>query len=328
MINGHDVVNNFIKEIKNNNNISNYYLDNLEMIYRLSVRYSLLVSKLIKYSNITPNNELLCNSDILILSKEYLNMVSNNYPDMLDKLYNNEQVSFTFEKSKSSSTDFDYFKRKTMINIKREGNYLDVLQMVHEFMHYTNYNTANIYDKTRRDLTEFVSIYHELMTSIFLIKKYNIRPNKINEKNRLINTFECSYDVISSFLPILVGLNNEINDNSNLFLNKEYNIKINKNTFDDSVFSLLNIKYKLKNNDDFINYFNETCSYILCTYLAFYSLYNSSSEDIDYLNDNLNRINITPEKLLSDINIKIDNDFENKALSNIKKYTKKYILGK
>ena len=30
-------------------------------------------------------------------------------------------------------------------------------------MHYTNYNQANSYDKTRRDLTEFVSIYHEIL---------------------------------------------------------------------------------------------------------------------------------------------------------------------
>ncbi len=328
MLNGQDVANEFINEIKNDDKISKYYLNNLDMIYRFSVRYSLLMSKLINYSNQYISKEILSNNDILDYSKDYLQTVSIDYIEKLDKLLSNDQISFTNEINKESSTDYDYFKKKTIINIKKEDSYLDVLQLVHEFMHYTNYNHSNPYNKTRKDLTEYISIYHELLTSIFIIKKYNISPNKINETNRLINTSECSFDVIASFLPIIVGINTEINDTSNIFLNKEYNIKINKSTFDDNIFNLLNIKYRLKNNDDFITYFNDTCSYIFCTYLAFYSLYESKPDDIFYINNNLNRINTDVVSILNDINIKIDINFENKALSNIKKYTKKYILNK
>ena len=318
-----DSLNLKIINILNTGKISKLYLDNMLSIFKMSVRYNLFMINSFNNKSIFSKKIKIDIKELLELSKIYLKSINKEYPFILDELYRNNSI--LFDRDVSSKSDFDLLKNKYIINIKREDNYVDVAKIVHEFMHYTNYDKSNTFDNTRKDLTEYISIYHELKSLAFLFKNRNVLKDKINFNNRFLSTYECSSDVMTYSYPLIAFCLNKLDENSHEFISKTLKIKLTKESFNNSALELS--KLLDKGNPSIIaEFLNDSMNYLLSTYLAFYSYFNHNKSIVNNINHNINRINISSEELLYEYNIVLDNEFENMALNNMKKYVNKYII--
>lgn len=316
-----DSINIKIINVLNTGKISKLYLDNMISIFKMSVRYNLFMINSFNNKSIFSKKIKIDIKELLELSKIYLKSINKEYPFILDELYRNNSIFF--DRDVSSKSDFDLLKNKYIINIKRDDNYVDVAKVVHEFMHYTNFDKSNTFDNTRKDLTEYISIYHELKSLAFLFKNRNVLKDKIDFNNRFLSTYECSSDVMTYSYPLIAFCFDKLDENSNEYISKALKIKLTKESFNNSALELSKLLDK-GDSSMIAEYLNDSMNYLLSTYLAFYSYFNHNKSIVNSINHNINRINISSEQLLYEYNIVLDNEFENKALNNMKKYVNKY----
>lgn len=321
-----DKLNYDIDSIYKTKKISKFYIEHLNNIYKMAIRYNFFIIREFGNTNFLSTKEIITDKKILELTKKYLILVKGDYINTINELYSNEQIIFTNDKNELSRSEYDYLKRKYIITINKENNYMDVLKLVHEFMHYTNFNIHNPSSEVRNDLTEFISIYHELNCSIKLLKRKTINPNNLNNIDRFFSSFDCSSDILNFFLPLMLFSNNKIDENSYKNININKKIKVKKEFFIDNCQNISNLVSRAKDNYDVVSeYINNTCNYLFSTFLAFYSLFDFSFNDIDIINNSLSKYRTKTSDLLLDMNIKIDDIFENKSLENMNTYFLKYI---
>ena len=96
----------------------------------------------------------------------------STYYENLSEIENNEEE--IRNDSRCCYTEDDYF-----IDISRTYNYDDVLTLIHEFIHSTNSSkNMGVY---RYILTEFFSIYFEMLSQNELLEKGNITLSDYNK---------------------------------------------------------------------------------------------------------------------------------------------------
>ena len=172
------------------NEICNYLEPNhsflLDNIYRISILNDIIYDYL---SQISLENETIENhltfEDIFLLAREVVEHIDKNYLSSYDKLISSGELEFDYEKIDTQSWCTSKYENKIAvsqnIHISRKFNYNDVSTLIHEFIHYTNgKKDTNIRDY----LTEFLSIYFELYTNLYLLKK-GIPNNELDYFARL-----------------------------------------------------------------------------------------------------------------------------------------------
>ncbi len=162
-------LNNTITELQNS---YNEYDQNIPSIN--DYEFEELVKETLIY--IDPTNSLL---------KEYLECKENGVIEEVDE----------------NAVDYNYFIKEDnnpKIVIKRVGNIEDVITFVHEFAHY-HYSK----DHSLGILSEYPSIYYELKTSEYLLKKgYSVEEIKNANTFRLINNI----DILTKSIPQLYAI--------------------------------------------------------------------------------------------------------------------------
>lgn len=106
----------------------------------------------------------------------YLEEYDNILPSgILDLSYENEYMG--------SHCYSNAFNQKFEINLNRQFHYEDVVMLIHEFMHYTNCKKDD--RESHHLLTEFISIYFEMKTVMYLMEEKEILPNEVLRYERL-----------------------------------------------------------------------------------------------------------------------------------------------
>ena len=181
---------NFTKIINELQNTYNEYNKNIPLID--DNEFENLVTETLVY--IDPTNNLL---------KEYLECKENG----------------VIEEAEENATDYNYFTKKDnnlKIVIKRSGNIEDVITLVHEFAHY-HYSK----DNSLGILSEYPSIYYELKTSEYLIKKgYSLEEIKKANSFRLINNIDIITKSFPQLYSIVNNMDKDIEDYDDNFFNR------------------------------------------------------------------------------------------------------------
>ena len=288
------------------NEICNYLEPNhsflLDNIYRISI----LNDKVLDYINqISLKTKTIQNhltfEDIFLLAREVIKKIDKNYLTSFDQLIPVGELEFDYEKKDTESRCVIEYLNKTAIkqtiHISREFNYNDVSTLVHEFIHYTNgKKDTNIRDY----FTEFLSIYFELYTNLYLFKK-GIPNNEIDSYARLkyfkndcvlLNKYEIILLAYTKFGPL---------DDSTISLLQKYFLNIPNTTFEKECTSFyhmlsqiekkhfLNIKNNPKEIGRFLSeeFLTKNYHYVLGTILAFYALKFIKFEDVVFLNNHI-----------------------------------------
>ena len=314
----YDKINNYIDNVLNTNTISPFFINNMEYMTYISKSYknyiTLIHNSLNKFKTKSTN---LSNEKIITMSKRILSSISYNYTNSIDNLLKNNLIIFTEDDDNNSSYQYDEKTDTGKLIINKCQNYSDICILIHEFMHYLNHVKNNL-SYNNLDLSEFFSIYYELYAMKYLVNR-RLSPKNFDIKTRLINTYECADDVINYYPLFLAYFNSKINEDSASKLGN-----ITKHAFDIMCIRLLH-HIKLKNEKDYKKtgmYIEDTLSYILGTYLSFYSIYDLELNDIVYIRKNMNRTDIDTSYLLKEVGINLDNEFEKKSISNMNKYLK------
>lgn len=294
-----------------------------------------------KFEKKNKENNLTYN-DVYLLAREIIESINPSYLEEYDKLMDSGQLDFSYE-WEYMDCEFVYKvkegKSYKLININREFNYDDVINLVHEFIHYTNGKSE--VTRNRDLLTEFLSIYFETYAIDYLINK-GINKDEIDYEIRLKSTFyrtQLFYNIES---PLLCFMNfGDINaDNYEFFKNNIFNI--DRDYFNQECNNLLERFEKIDKNyrnshfsDEYdYNQVIKECAkifimhfkYLFGTILAIYAFKNCKMEDILYLNEHINDDNNADMVELlknSGININDDNFLKN-AFMCINEYLCKY----
>ena len=122
------------------------------------------------------------------------------------------------EEADENTTEYNYFSKEDnnlKIVIKRAGNIEDVITLVHEFAHY-HYSK----DHKLGVLTEYPSIYYELKTSEYLLKKgYSIEEIKKANSFRLINDLNILTKALPQLYSIVDNMDRDIDNYDISFIN-------------------------------------------------------------------------------------------------------------
>ena len=295
-----------------------------------------------KFEKETKENHLSYN-DVYMLAREIIESINPVYLKEYDKLINNGQLDFSYD-NEYDDCEYVYIEKNNknynLININREFNYDDVVNLIHEFIHYTN-GGKNI-TKNRVLFTEFLSIYFETYAIDYLIKK-GINKNEIDYEIRLQSTFEkaSSFYYVETPLICFMDFGSINDDNYNYFKNKYYPIE--KNAFDKECRILLDHlrkiekKYKITHFKENYNYnelikkygdlLTDHFKYLFGTVLAMYAFKHCEMENILYLNEHINDENNKDiVEMLKSIGIDLNDDnFLKEALLSVKEYLSRYI---
>ena len=317
-------INEYINNILNSNTISPFFINKLDYMVKISEKYknyvSLIYESLNKYKIKTTN---LPDSKIILCLKNILSNISYNYLNMFNELLENNLIIFIEDNIKNSCYIFDENTKNSKIIINKHNNYSDICILIHEFMHYVNFNKNN-FSLNGYDLSEFLSIYYELYSMKYLINKKRLSPKNFDLKTRVINTYECADDIINYYPLFLIYNYSKITDKSYEHSFTDCPFKISKEMFDIMCIRLNHHIDHNKNNDykKTGKYIEDTLSYILGTYLSFYSIYNLDINDIFYISKNMSRIDVDTEKILSNVGINLNENFENESIDNMNRYLK------
>ena len=265
-------------------------------------------------------------NDVYLLAREIIEKIDKNYLKYYDKLIESGEIDFNYEGDYADSACIHCFTTgQNFININMEFNYLDVATLVHEFMHYTNVLTK-LYSINRHIITEAISIYFEEFAKIYLLKK-GIDKSELWFSERLYYTSNTikNFDNYNIILLAYSKFGN-INKNTYKMLNQFF-LHIPEEEFEKMCINELKllekkskeIEFKIKMeygkipNDyeqklfcKLIRLINVDYKYIFGTMVAYNALEKSSLEQMVYLNNNINEINLGIGKLLESINVKLE----------------------
>lgn len=225
---------------------------------------------------------------------------------------------------------------KQIINVNRDFNYNDVMALVHEFIHYTN---GKKFSKSRKYLTEFLSIYFDFFTIDYLLEK-GINKEEIDYLRR-IKIAKMHSSMFYTNEKVLLAFDKFGNlDENTVPLLRQYLVKISKQTFERKCTILYNNlcvaeekhKEEIKENpkisgrvlsEEFIikNYL-----YILGTFLAIYAYKYVNIDTIIYLNNHIADYDgISVYDICLNIGIDIeDEDFSEKLFQTLNEYIEKF----
>lgn len=307
-----------------------FFLDNLNTLSSIN---DSLVEFLSHYDlNSKPNNNKLTCKDIYIITRDFIYSACPKYLSLYDKIINNGELDFSFEEEYSGSYFQHINPNLNVININREFSYNDVITLVHEFMHYTNgYKKSST---NRYVLTEFISIYFELLCTKYLIDN-GVDKQEIGYCDRLRNTYNNSLNMYFYEMILSSYRNFGCIDYDMTY---KYIGKTTKEGFEDEAHHLLEyfekIESKCINNnekiDKYSDMFRDDYRYIFGTILAFYAYEYCELDDILYLNDHINDDkyeNCDLIEILKTIGITYDNEFLGTAFSSIEDYMKLFNIG-
>ena len=280
--------------------------------------------------------------DVYMLTREIIESINPAYLKKYDELMNSGSLDFSYE-NEYNDCEFVHIERNndtySLININREFNYDDVINLVHEFIHYTN--DSNNCTRNRDLLTEFLSIYFETYAIEYLINK-GINKDEVDYEIRLKSTFYRANNFYYVESPLLCFMNiGSINDENYEFFKKRY-FPIERSAFDQECNCLLNKFRNIENNycvthfqDDFnydelikkyARFLVDHFKYLFGTILSMYAFKYCKMEDILYLNEHINDDDSADMvELLKNALIDLNNDsFLDDALESIKDYLKRY----
>lgn len=304
------------------NKKSKIFIDELTSIVYLSIKISNLFNT--KIINKSKENNISFN-DVYLLGREIVEYINPKYLKEYDDLISSGKLEFDYDNKDISFSRYIYENDIKIINITRKFNYSDVITLIHEFFHYTEFRKKMTYN--HEFLTEFISIYFEKIAERYLIQ----------EKNVPVDEISCNYRIID-----FLNSNNRFYEYSIILLAYEKLGNINKNT-ENELKNILNIKdefleqecikflkkldkiNELNSKDDIARKMaelvNSLYKYIIGTFLAYYALDNSKLEDMIKLNDNINSYeycDLTIEELLETINIRLNSQMIDETLNIIK----------
>ena len=265
--------------------------------------------------------------DVIYHVENIIKYIDSKYIPIFRNAINNGELNFSYNKEEEGN----YFLNKDdvgIINIDREYNYQDVINLSHEFGHYLC-NKGKEQTELGYLLDEFIGRYFEIQAVNYLIN------NGFKE-----NEIKASYYL--EYFPLLLmyyNFGSIDNDSKNLFIKYFYNINLKK--FDEMCLEKLDLLEYIKkefikecdcngvimNEEDIIyeisKVFSEDYRYILGTVLALYPL--DKKDIIDFV-DNINTKkyeNTNLFEILKKLNIDIrDNSFKKSIDNSIKKYYK------
>lgn len=303
------------------------FVDNLVNFSHLNLIINDYVNKNIcKVVSKSYQNKLTFN-DVYLLAREVIEKINSKYLKEYDELIVSGKLNFDYDNKYSSCC---ILKAKNgiiakYIDISRKFNYEDVINLIHEFFHYTqikdSYMTYNY-----EFLTEFISIYFEQLATNYLVKEKHIPISELNINLRIID-FLRNNNSFKRYAIILLAYENlgDINKNTINEIDKKIGLKdiyfeeecinflkkldeINELSLDEEkinkMVSLVNLNYR----------------YIIGTILAYYALKYSNLENMIELNDKINNeyADKLVEEILEKVNIKINKEMINESLNIIK----------
>lgn len=273
-------------------------------------------------------------------AREIVESISPKYLVYFDKLIESGKLDFGYENEYHDSNLFCNSEKDIyLININRNFTYGDIINLIHEFMHYINGHSASGCISMNRDMfTEFISIYFEQYALRFL-QMEGIPKEELNLNSRFIDTknlaSEVSYYYLILFTYFEIG---PIDENSYNFIiehcfpsaeEKKFlnELQISKEGYDRGCRYILekfkkaekeyrmSILYEEEFREE--NFYEKvapvigkTYRYILGTPLAFYALKYCDMDKMVYFNDHINDEAVAytpPINLLNSIGIDLVN---------------------
>lgn len=324
------------------NNIRN--IMSLNSFFRTHINFK-------KIENKTTQNNLTI-FDVYNIIYNAIKYLNKEYLDKYDKLIdsgifdfglplpslNNDEVNkeeyYKKETERENRDLYDALKRSMFslnkfcaIELARNYNYEDCVQLMHEFIHYTNEEKNCSVNKIV--LSEYFSIYFELLIQDCLIEE-NVDISEVDvfsRHNSLINISNnfTAYELIFSAYKNF----GYIKEDTYKDINEYLNIKVSKEQFEKECLNLLKFLNKVKTNYDKNNIYDkeeyrkyisapfiDDYKYFFGTILAIYSLENSEVQDVIWLNDNINteyvsNMNFNDVLRMVNIDFRDNNIFEN-----------------
>lgn len=274
--------------------------------------------------------------DVYNLARDIIESINPKYLRDYDKILDNGILNFDYENNQNpSSFTYDYDTNKMSININRSFSYRDVITLIHEYFHYTNYSENNSINQNI--LTEFISIYFETYTINYL-RGIGISDEDINSYDRLDDLIK-NYELFKPYSEIITIFNNyggvdkycidkycERNENAN------FNFVIQKSVVLSFVLEVIEHNYYESECKDFSleenlsEMFKDNYKYIIGIIFTFYAIDSVDKESIVLLNDNINTKELgdmDTAELLNMIGINInDGSFIDKVVESIRKFVK------
>lgn len=324
------------------NNIRN--IMSLNSFFRTHINFK-------KIENKTKQNNLTI-FDVYNIIYNAIKYLNEDYLDKYDKLIdsgifdfglplpslNNDEVNkeeyYKKETERENRNLYDALKRSMFslnkfcaIELARNYNYEDCVQLMHEFIHYTNEEKNCSVNKIV--LSEYFSIYFELLIQDCLIEE-NVDISEVDVFSRHNSLINISNNFIAYELIFSAYKNfGYIKEDTYKDINEYLNIKVSKEQFEKECFNLLKFLNKVKINYDKNNIydkeeyrkyisapFTDDYKYFFGTILAIYSLENSEVQDVIWLNDHINteyvsNMNFTDILRMVNIDFRDNNIFEN-----------------
>ena len=335
--------NDYIKLNKYLNDIFNY-LEKSDKYLFICLNDIYNISKHIndKFSDLYFDEDEITNNlsfiDVIYHVENIIKYIDSKYIPIFRNAINNGELNFSYNKEEEGN----YFLNKDdvgIINIDREYNYQDVINLSHEFGHYLC-NKGKEQTELGYLLDEFIGRYFEIQAVNYLINN-GFKENEIKASYYLEYLFDNNYEFMNYYPLLLMYYNfgSIDNDSKNLFIKYFYNINLKK--FDEMCLEKLDLLEYIKkefikecdcngvimNEEDIIyeisKVFSEDYRYILGTVLALYPL--DKKDIIDFV-DNINTKkyeNTNLFEILKKLNIDIrDNSFKKSINNSIKKYYK------
>ena len=335
--------NDFIKLNKYLNDIFNY-LEKSDKYLFICLNDIYNISKHIndKFSDLYFDEDEITNNlsfiDVIYHVENIIKYIDSKYIPIFRNAINNGELNFSYNKEEEGN----YFLNKDdvgIINIDREYNYQDVINLSHEFGHYLC-NKGKGQTELGYLLDEFIGRYFEIQAVNYLINN-GFKENEIKASYYLEYLFDNNYEFMNYYPLLLMYYNfgSIDNDSKNLFIKYFYNINLKK--FDEMCLEKLDLLDYIKkefikecdcngvimNEEDIIyeisKVFSEDYRYILGTVLALYPL--DKKDIIDFV-DNINTKkyeNTNLFEILKKLNIDIrDNSFKKSIDNSIKEYYK------
>lgn len=290
----YDKINFYLNEIlKKLNEFDNGFIqDNLNILLSLTLLYENEFNDNIMSTAKESKTTHLDSLNIVIdFFDEIDKKINTNYTEKFQKLIENGILHFDFYdkkeyNSKKSRNCYRYNENYKKLNICLEHNYTDAINIVHEFMHYTN----NIKSPTLNSelLTEAISIYFEYLCLEKMIEK-GISVDEFIIGHRILDTTFGAIK-LNKYLNLLNAYVKfgEINDNTYDLINKYLIPYVDKKYFIEEVEYLYNYLCKSEEKyfyvSDIVNQFIKMFGmfkYIIGTTLACFWL---EKKDVDLVN--------------------------------------------
>ena len=306
------------KMIKLQTNRENFYFDNLEFFVKLSLIFrdkfkDFQYNKAYTYVPKVNNNLIV---DLL------LSLPPRFYAEYSKLLYE-KKLLITEDKIDRVGT---HSRDCTKVSFNHNYDYLIIL--AHEIAHATNLKDEN--NTTATILSEFISIYYENLAKDRLVKKFNVNSDEIDYLQRISVQNTDLYERIIALSPLIIMRKyGEITEENIQQFQIENNIDNVKGLCEAIYTSLVQDKLMFgKHEENFdnklkvwIDYMYGMIKYLFATCLAFYARENLTENDVNEINNEIIlNSNTDVYELLNKYNIKLDDEFINKALDAVQKY--------